>query len=68
MARSVLGQFGQAAVGPLLAAMHGTEASLKIEVIRTLAGIGARDAVPFFSLPRLLRERTKNCGPLHNVA
>jgi CheY-like chemotaxis protein len=51
MARSALGQFGQAAVGPLLAAMHGGDANLKIQAIRTLAGIGAREAVPFFLAP-----------------
>ncbi|MHB8901437.1 MAG: hypothetical protein ACYC6Y_22025, partial [Thermoguttaceae bacterium] len=53
MARAVLGQFGDAAVAPLLASMHGGEAGLKTQAIRTLAGIGARRAVPFFLAPAL---------------
>lgn len=51
MARAALGQFGQAAVGPLLSALDGGDAKLKIEAIRTLAGMGAREAVPFFLAP-----------------
>lgn len=51
MARSALAQFGQAAVGPLLAALHGGNTNLKIQAIRTLAGMGARDALPYFLAP-----------------
>ena len=51
MARSALGQFGRAAVGPLMAALHGGDANVKNQAIRTLAGVGAREAVPFFLAP-----------------
>ncbi len=51
MVRSALAQFGRAAVDPLLAALDGGDTGLKIEAIRTLAGIGARQAVPFFLAP-----------------
>ncbi len=56
MARSALAQFGRAVVDPLLAALHGGDASLKIQAIRTLAGIGARDAAPYFLAPALAPE------------
>lgn len=51
MARTALGQFGRAAVGPLLAALDGGDPNLKTQAILTLAGIGAREAVPFFLAP-----------------
>ncbi len=54
MARAVLGQFGQAAVDPLLAALHGGKPDLKIQAIQVLAGIGARDALPFFVAPAVM--------------
>ena len=53
MIRAALGQFGQATVGPLLAALDGGDDKLKIQAIRTLAGIGAREAVPFFLAPAI---------------
>jgi CheY-like chemotaxis protein len=51
MARTALGQFGRTAVGPLLAALDGGDPNLKTQAILTLAGIGAREAVPYFLAP-----------------
>lgn len=51
MIRAALGQFGRAVVDPLLAALHGGDAKLKIQAIYTLAGIRAPEAVPFFLAP-----------------
>ena len=59
MIRVALGQFGNAAVGPLLAALDGGDTKLKNQAIRTLAGIGARDAVPFFLAPAIVPETDK---------
>jgi len=54
MIRVALAQFGRSAVGPLMAALDGGDANLKSQAIQTLAGLGAREAVPFFLAPAIV--------------